>query len=460
MYTIIDIETTGLSRDKEKITEIAIYVYDGNKIIDEFVSLVNPERSIPYFITRMTGITNEMVEDAPKFYEIAKKIIEITENRIFVAHNVEFDYGFIRTEFANLGYEFKRNKLCTVKLSKKILPGKRSYSLGKLTSQLGIEIENRHRAAGDALATVKLFELLLKEDAKSKPLIEEMAYHSVKNLHPSFNKKILDELPEKTGVYYFFDENNKLIYVGKSKNIRSRVMQHLNNNSTNKAIEMKNNIVDVSYEVTGSELVALLFESSEIKKHVPKYNRSQRRTSYHHGLYSFKDEQGYINFEIRKNTGNEIPITSFNNVPSAKNFLEHLREKYTLCQKLCDLYKHNGPCFHHGIKECNGACIQQESFEDYNLRTNEAIKSMEYRHKNFLIIDKGRVRNERSVIHINNGSYQGFGFADIEFSSSNLELLLDSIKPFQDNRDIQIIIKGFLGRNKVEKIIALDNISF
>jgi DNA polymerase-3 subunit epsilon len=456
VYTIIDIETTGLSPEREKITEIAVYVYDGKEIVDEFVSLVNPERSIPYFITRMTGITNEMVAEAPKFYEIAKKIIEITENRIFVAHNVEFDYGFIRAEFASLGYEFKRNKLCTVKLSKKILPGKRSYSLGKLTSQLGIEINNRHRAAGDALATVKLFDLLLKEDAKSKPLIEEMTFHSVKNLHPSFNKKILDELPEKTGVYYFFDENNKLIYVGKSKNIRSRVMQHLNNNSTNKAIEMKNNIVDVSYEVTGSELVALLFESSEIKKHMPKYNRSQRRTSFHHGLYSFKDENGYINFEIRKNTGDDIPITSFNNVPSAKNFLEHLREKYALCQKLCGLYKNNGACFHHGIKECNGACVQQESQDDYNQRAQTAIKSMEYRHKNFLIIDKGRERNERAIIHINKGSYQGFGYADMEYATNNVGFLLDCVKSYQDNRDIQIIIKGYLDRHKVEKIIALE----
>jgi DNA polymerase III subunit epsilon len=456
VYTIIDIETTGLSPDREKITEIAVYVYDGKEIVDEFVSLVNPERSIPYFITRMTGITNEMVAEAPKFYEIAKRIIEITENRIFVAHNVEFDYGFIRNEFASLGYEFKRNKLCTVKLSKKILPGKRSYSLGKLTSQLGIEITSRHRAAGDALATVKLFDLLLREDAKSKPLIEEMAYHSVKNLHPLFNKKILDELPEKTGVYYFFDENNKLIYVGKSKNIRSRVMQHLNNNSTNKAIEMKNNIVDVSYEVTGSELVALLFESAEIKKHMPKYNRSQRRTSFHHGLYSFLDEHGYLNFEIRKNTGEEIPITSFNNVPSAKSFLERLREKHTLCQKLCGLYKHSGACFHHGIKECNGACVQQESAEDYNQRAQTAIKSMEYRHKNFLIIDKGREPNERAIIHINKGSYQGFGFADMEYATNSVDFLLDCVKSFQDNRDIQIIIKGYLTRNKVEKIVALD----
>lgn len=457
MYTIIDIETTGLSPHTEKITEIAIYVYDGKKIIDEFTSLVNPERPIPYYITRLTGITNEMVEDAPRFYEIAKRIIEITDKKIFVAHNAAFDYGFIKAEFASLGYEFKRNTLCTVKLSKKIIPGKRSYSLGKLTDELGIGIKDRHRAAGDAYATVQLFEHLLKEDARSKPLIEEMTYQSGKDLHPDFDKKILDKLPEKVGVYYFFDENQKLIYIGKSKNIRSRVLQHLNNNSTKKAIEMRGKITDVDFEVTGSELVALLYESSEIKKHMPLYNRSQRRTSFHHGLYSFTDENGYINFEIRKNEGNNTPITSFNNVPSAKGFLERLTEKYQLCQKLCGLYSSNGACFHHSIKECLGACCLEESAKDYNQRASDALKSMEYRHTNFLIVDSGRSNSERSIIHVNNGSYQGFGFADLEFANNNIELLLDCVKPFQDNRDIQIIIKGYLGRNGVEKIIPLDS---
>ena len=192
MYTVIDIETTGLSPKKEKITEIAIYVFDGIKVIDEFVSLINPERPIPYFITRMTGITNEMVESAPKFYEIAKKIIEITESRLFVAHNAAFDYGFVKEEFARLGYDFKRKKLCTVKLSKKLIPGRKSYSLGKLTSELGINIKGRHRAAGDAIATVELFDLLLKTDAKNKPLIEEMTYLSIKGLHQNFSKKQID----------------------------------------------------------------------------------------------------------------------------------------------------------------------------------------------------------------------------------------------------------------------------
>jgi len=456
MYTIIDIETTGLSPHNEKITEIAVYVFDGNKIVEEFVTLVNPERPIPYFITRLTGITNQMVENAPRFFEIAKKIIELTKNRVFVAHNVDFDYGFIKAEFASLGYDFDRKKLCTVKLSRKLIPGKKSYSLGKLTEDLGIKIDGRHRAAGDALATVKLFDLLLRLDAGSKPLVDEMTYHSHKGLHPSFKKSILNELPERTGVYYFFNEDNNLIYIGKSLNIRSRVLQHLNNESTKKAIEMKNRIVDVSFEITGSELVALLLESDEIKKNKPIYNRSQRRSSFYFGLYQSVDNNGYINFEIKPNSGSDIPLTSFANKMGARNFMEQMLTKYELCQKLCGLYNSSGSCFNYGIRECKGACIGQENTEIYNQRANKLIENLEYKFKSFLIVDKGRDKSEQSVIYINGGKYRGFGYVNPEFEINSTEILIDCIKNYPDNRDIQILIKGYMARNKGLTIIPLD----
>ena len=454
MYAIIDIETTGLSPIKEKITEIAIYIFNGEKIVDEFVSLVNPERPIPYFITRLTGITNQMVENAPRFYEIAKRIIEITENKIFVAHNVEFDFGFIKQEFASLGFDFKRKKLCTVKLSKKLLPGKKSYSLGKLSEDLGITIEGRHRASGDALATVKLFDLLLKTDAQSKPLIEKMTYVSIKGLHENFNKAIIDKLPEKTGVYYFFDENNKLIYIGKSKNIKKRILQHLSNSSTKKAIEMRSRIIDISFEETGSELLALLLESDEIKKHKPIYNRAQRRSSFNTGIYSFTNDNGYICFEIRKNNGDDDPISLFNSQKAAKSHLIMMAEKYELCQKLLGLYDAQGACFHYGIKQCHGACISKEKPKDYNHRAEQLLESFAYDKKNFFILDKGRKNGEKSLVKIENGKYIGFGYFEPEISGQSLENLSDSIKPYQDNRDVQTIIKGFINSQKAERIIS------
>jgi DNA polymerase III subunit epsilon len=166
LFAIIDIETTGNNHKYGQISEIAIFLHNGNQITGSFSSLVKPETDIPYYITKLTGITNDMVKDAPRFYEIAKKVVEMTAGRTFVAHNVIFDYRFIQEEFSRLGYEYHRNTICTVKLARKLLPGYKSYSLGKICSELGIEIHARHRAAGDALATVKLFEILLNENQR------------------------------------------------------------------------------------------------------------------------------------------------------------------------------------------------------------------------------------------------------------------------------------------------------
>lgn len=164
MFVIIDIETTGNSFKYSYITEIAVYQHNGQGITHVYSTLINPGIDIPYHITKLTGIDNEMVKNAPRFYEVAKVIVELTAGRTFVAHNAKFDYSFIKEEFKRLGYEFNRKTLCTVQMARKFLPGHKSYSLGKLCSDLGIEINGRHRASGDALATVKLFEIILKKN--------------------------------------------------------------------------------------------------------------------------------------------------------------------------------------------------------------------------------------------------------------------------------------------------------
>ncbi len=168
MFAIIDIETTGNSYKYGQITEIAVYQHNGQETTGFYSTLIKPEMDIPLFITRLTGISNEMVENAPRFYEVAKKIVEITAGRIFVAHNVHFDYRFVREEFKRLGYNYNRKTLCTVQLSRKLLPGHRSYSLGNICAAKGIEINGRHRAAGDALATTRLFEILVKENERQQ----------------------------------------------------------------------------------------------------------------------------------------------------------------------------------------------------------------------------------------------------------------------------------------------------
>jgi DNA polymerase-3 subunit epsilon len=272
MYAIVDVETTGLSASfGEKITEIAIYIHDGKEVIDSFETLINPEKKIPYRIVQMTGITNQMVQDAPKFYEVAKKIVELTENKVIVGHNVRFDYNFIRHEYKSLGYDYNRNTIDTVKLSRKLIPGRRSYGLGKLCKDLGINNHARHRADGDALATTRLFELLLNIDS-------EAINSGTNGIKSDRNKSLIEHLPKAPGVYYFSDAEGELIYIGKSINIHDRVLSHLNNNLHKKAVDMKDTIANVNFELTGNELIALLLESAEIKKYQPFYNRQQRRT--------------------------------------------------------------------------------------------------------------------------------------------------------------------------------------
>jgi len=455
MYAIVDIETTGGSARIEKITEIAIYQHDGEKITGEFVSLVNPERNIPYFITNITGISNEMVENAPRFYEIAKEIIEFTEGRTFVAHNARFDYSFIRQEFKSLGYNFKRNILDTIALSRKLIPGHRSYSLGNICKDLSIIINGRHRAGGDALATVKLFEILAEKDREANGLSRGLMRNTkISKLNPGLDTGKLDSIPEEPGIYYFYNESGNLIYIGKSRNLQQRIRTHLSNNSTSRAMEMRDIIADIDWEVTGSELIALLKESSEIKANKPVYNRAQRRTGFQHGIFSFTDAGGYINFCHRQlNNTDDNPVSVFTSRERAKSKLQALVERYELCQKLTGLYETDGPCFQHQVGICKGACCGKESPLKYNERAARAAEEFLFTRRNFFIIDRGRNDEERCAVKILNGKFSGYGYFNINEMGFGLSAVHDCIQTSRDNSDIQAILKQYLRGYKVEKII-------
>jgi len=454
MYAILDIETTGGSPKTEKITEIAIFFHDGNKVVDEWSTLINPEKTIPYFITGLTGITNEMVADAPRFYEVAREIVERTENHTIVGHNVKFDYSFIKSEFKHLGFEYQRQTLCTVKLSRKIFPGHKSYSLGKLCKDLGIEINNRHRAAGDALATVKLFEMLQDQEGGFGDELLNEPSRRYRNLNEHLTIEDIQKLPEACGTYYFFDDTQQLLYIGKSKNIKHRVLSHLGNTSTKRAMELKQRIHSIGYELTGSELIALLKESKEIKEQKPRYNRAQKRSSSYWGLYPGKDEYGYITFALKKISETpHDPVTCFNNKKEAREALTNMVGKNWLCQKLSGLYQTDGACFHHSIRQCNGACIQAEAVAAYNKRAEALLDSLQLDRGNLLIIDSGRDPEERSLVRIEKGMYMGYGYLSVNDAYLGIEEMLDCIQPALDNRDIRQILRNWLKNNKVEKIL-------
>ena len=443
MYAVIDVETTGGSFNSERLTEIAVYLHDGNNIVDEFSTLINPEQPIPYMITRITGISNEMVADAPRFCEVARRIVEMTEGAVFVAHNASFDYNFVRQEFKRLGYNYKRSTLCTVKLSRKLLPGYASYSLGKLCDSLGIKIQNRHRAAGDALATAFLFGRLLEIDRVG---IEQQSAFSIPDM--------LREVPEETGVYYIHDEDGRIIYIGKSINMFERLLQHYRNNDTQKAVKLRDHMTSVSYKCTGSELVALLLESDEIKKHKPLFNRQQRRSVFSFGLFSYTDDNGYRNLHIGHSLDGQQAITAFTTMEHARNYLYSIVEKYELCQKLCGLYHTSGACFHYGIRQCHGGCIGEESTESYNRRADAAIKMSGFIYPDFYILDKGRENDEVSVVKIAAGRYCGFGFTGNEDSSAPM---LDAcIKAYTDNRDTRQIIMTYLKKHPKTRVLKIQ----
>ena len=394
-----------------------------------------------------------MLRNAPRFYEVAKRIVEITEDTILVAHNAQFDYRILKTEFSRLGFQFERETLCTVELAKGLIPNQQSYSLGKLARALGIPVSDRHRAAGDAQATVKLFQMLMDKDSQ-KTIIQESIRSKPKYQLEPRHIDIIDKLPSITGVYYIHKEDGEIIYIGKSKNIKKRINQHFTSTSP-KSKKIQLQVAAVTYESTGSELVALLKESEEIKKNKPIFNRALRRTIFTHALYSFQDEQGYINLKIDKVDGRKKPITTFSNRASAKSFLFKWVEEYELCQKLAGVYETKTNCFNYTIKSCNGACIQLENPETYNERVSRLIEKNTYHDQNMVIIDKGREIDERSAIFIENGVFKGLGFFSLNYQINNIDVLKSFITPMQNNRDTQHIIQNYIRKNKRLKILKL-----
>ena len=451
MYAILDIETTGGQFNEEGITEIAIYKFDGHEIVDQFVSLVNPEIPIQPFVVNLTGINNAMLRSAPKFFEVAKRIIEITNDCVLVAHNASFDYRILRTEFRRLGYDFNQKTLCTVELSKQLLPEQTSHSLGKLVRALGIPMADRHRASGDALATVKLFQLLLAKDTEKVIVTELIKTEIQKGIAPKLYS-IIEDLPSKTGVYYIHNEAGKLIYIGKSKNIKKRINQHFTGIDV-KSKKIQAEVFTVTYEETGSELIALLKESEEIKINKPIYNRAQRKNIFNLALYVEADKKGYLNFKIQKTDGRRKEITSFSTLQEAKDMLFRITANYKLCQKLTGLYLTKEACFQYKIKECDGACIGEISSEEYNSRVMEFVNKNSFESQNMIITDKGRNISERSAVLIENGVYIGYTFYDLNYQIHKIEILKNIIIPMQNNRDTRNIIQSHIRKSKYLKII-------
>lgn len=454
-FAIVDIETTGGSPKDSKITEIAIYKHNGFEIIDSYETLINPEIPIPAFIANLTGINDSMVANSPRFFEVAKTIVEFTKDCVFVAHNVSFDYSILRAEFRSLGFDYRLPHLCTVKTARKIIPDHESYSLGKLTHELGITLTGRHRAGGDALATAKLFTILYAENAEMlKSMITEEV--NPKRLHPNLDVNVLDEIPNKPGVYKFFNETNQLIYIGKSVHLKKRIEQHLRSNKTKKELVLQKEITRIEFILTGSELIALLLESKLIKQYKPIHNHALKRNKFPYGIFHYYDDNGYIRFFVGLTSKmTDKPIAAFVTKLEGVAYLSKKVAQFKLCQKLSDLYDSKGACFHYSIKECNGACVKAESPTEYNKRCQLFIDDSLLNNETFYIVDKGRERKEKSLIFVKNGSLKGFGYAPFHFNKQPSSKWEQFIQFNEEDRDARVILNQFLKKNEELNIVTL-----
>jgi len=449
-YAIVDIETTGGNAGNSRITEVAIIIHDGTQILDRYETLVNPQKDIPFSIFSLTGITNEMVADAPIFGDIAEKIAELLTDRVFVAHNVNFDYSFIRHQLEESGFKWTARKLCTVRASRKIRPGFPSYSLGNLCRSLEIPLENRHRAGGDADATAILFSQLLEWDSEN--IIEKMIKKTAQDqrLPPNLPPEDFEKLPEKPGVYYFYNEEKKVIYVGKAVNLKKRVASHFTgNNIGSQRQNFLRDIHGISFEVCATEMMALLLECSEIKKLWPVYNRALKRFEPKFGLYEYEARNGYKYLAVGKLAKFQTCIQAFDKEYDGMNALRNLAEKFNIDYRFCKYGKLAESVFFNAVDS-----NPLPDIESHNKNIAEAVDHLIQSKATFAIIDKGRSEEERSCIWVEKGYFYGMGYFPFDNEIAEPEVIKEHLTPYKSNQYIMQLISTF-SKKYPNKLIQL-----
>lgn len=453
-FAIVDIETTGGNAQYGGITEIAILIHDGEKVIDTYETLINPGRNIPYSITLLTGIDNETVAEAPSFAEVASEIYSYLENRIFVAHNVNFDYSFIKHQLSVEGYSFNPTKLCTVRLSRKLSPGFHSYSLGILCERLDIPIENRHRAMGDAAATTILFSKLLGWDEEG--IIQKMLkkHSKEQQLPPHLPKEEFEKLPSKPGVYYFHDQAGKIIYIGKAINIRKRVLSHFTGH--NPGAQRQNflkNIHSISFEECATELMCLLLECSEIKHFWPKYNRALKKYEANFALYEYKDIRGYRRLVAGKLHPSQRGIKKYYREGDAVNALLSFRERYQIDIRLCNF----GQQAEFFDPDSNPDLNSKElpDIIEHNDKIEQMIADIDAQAKSFMLIDRGRNMEEVSCIWVEKGEFYGMGYIDRNSDIQTFEEIKSGLTAYKANHYMMDLIDKY-AKNFPRKIVPVS----
>lgn len=456
-YAIVDIETTGGNASSSRMIEIAICIHDGNKVVDRFESLINPEQNIPLAIFALTGINNELVEDAPVFSDIARKVYGMLQGRIFVAHNVNFDYSFVRHQLEEAGFKWNARKLCTVRMARKIKPRLLSYSLGRLCDSLGIPLDNRHRAGGDCEATALLFGKLLQWDTEG--VIPEMLKKASKDqrLPPNLPQEQFDELPERPGIYYFHDQSGKAIYVGKALNIKKRVARHFSGHNIHPQRQhFLREIHSVSSQICATELIALILECIEIKRLWPAYNRSLKRFEPKYGLLVYEDIAGYKRLAIGRLAKHQTCVQVFNRENDAVNQLRKLVDEYGIDIRYCSFGSR--PRGQLTIGEYWNAPNRDEPLptaEAHNKLVGAALENLEKSKPTFAIVDKGLDPDGKSFIWVENGRFYAMGHLDPSIQLSSPEEVRNNLKRYDGNHYIMQLITSFAERHP-SKVWKMD----
>ena len=430
----------------DRVIEIAVFVFDGEKITDSYATLINPRRGIDPYVTKLTGITEDMVKDAPVFEDIHERLLELTHENIFVAHNVKFDFGMIRQEFKRLGIDFNRKQLDTVNLARKVLPGFNSYSLGNICDSIGIEIQDRHRAKGDAEATVKLLEVILKSPTSAKYIEIELSHGIDLDLLPPYlSKAEIEKLPEDAGVFYYKDEVGKVLYLDGSKNIRKKVITEFSSPADGpdrkRMFELMRNI---DYELSGNELIAKLLAYRELKKHLPEFNKKPKTQAFTHGIFLDMDEGGFSQLKIHPlDWPNGELILKFASKAVANKILGKIIKENNL---------HAWFALRSKMKE--QGTIDAKSQKSYNQSLEKAARKYLYKQPNFFIISAGIHPDENSAIWIENNVYMGFGYFNPELTEATPANLKEVIKYDEDDMEVQKIIRGQMRKLKNSKVIS------
>lgn len=383
---IVDIETTGMSAQFNRIIEIAIIRVEKNKIVDTFTTLVNPQTHVTPFIYNFTGITEEELKEAPVFEEVKDRVAELLADATFVAHNVRFDYTFVKNELKRLGTPFKSKTCCTVRLSRRLFPQHRSHSLESIIARYGFSFKSRHRAYDDAYV---LWQFLKKvKKTFPKETVETAWAALTKSLYSAdpLIKTQIDTLPEAPGVYLFYDREGRILYVGKSNNISDRVIAHFSEDSqSEKHLFSMKEIAAIDYIVTAGELGALLTESQLVKKLNPVYNRQLKKKHLVYLLKKETDKNGFFTLktdmcDVSELTDGTNIFKIFNSRASLKEFLVYFAQKHSLCPRLLGLETGKGACFASQLGKCKGACCGREKREIYNARFTIAfIENQQFR---------------------------------------------------------------------------------